>query len=297
MEPCGVCFPGPAAMSGQPTSRQSSRHHQPDCASLQAGPEGHHEVVPGGIIAELKCCLAGTAMPIQVVRDLPGRAHCTMCEDKWSWPRRFCSQCHVTRWALAAPSWSLWWCFPGTEPGWRYWAVWRPCSCQKCMQDLPSHGAMKTERPDATVHSIAAGVWQNHRWSRPGHFPRSWNCWNSPLNQVLCGVLMPAVVQDGIHVKVVRWHDLHRPPHRSRGWCSTWPPHKRSPWTSGPGGLRPTDGGSCSSWPGPWARGADDPGLPPASGGSEYRCSQTHSALTLFTIRGAMPMVLWCVEL
>ena len=162
------------------------------------------------------------------------------------------------------------------------------------MQDLPSQGAMKTEQPDAAVHSIAAGVWQNHCWSGPGHFPRSWNCWNSPLNQVLCGVPMPAVVQDGIHVKVVWWHDLldfqalegslgrftcsigH--PRRSRGWCSAWPPHQRSPWSSGPCGLRPTEGGSCSSWPGPWARGADDPGLPPASGGSEYRCSQTHSA-------------------
>ena len=204
-------FPWPSSnvsRSGQPRSRESSRHHQLACASLQTGPEGHHEVVPGGMIAELKCCLPGTVMPIQVVRDLPGRAHCTMCEDKWSWPRRFCSQCHVTRWVLAAPSWSLWWCFPGTVPGWRYWAVWRPWSCQKCMQDLPSQGAMKTEQPDAAVHSITAGVWQNHRWSRPGHFPRSWNCWNSPLNQVLCGVPMPAVVQDGIHVKVVRWHVL-----------------------------------------------------------------------------------------
>ena len=78
-------FPWPSSnfsRSGQPTSRESSRHHQPACASLQAGPEGHHEVVPGGMIAELKCCLPGTAMPIQVVRDLPSRAHCTMCEDK-----------------------------------------------------------------------------------------------------------------------------------------------------------------------------------------------------------------------
>ena len=74
-------FPWPSSnvsRSDQPTSRESSRHHQPTCASLQAG---HHEVVPGGIIAELKCCLAGTVMPIQVMRDLPGRAHCTMCED------------------------------------------------------------------------------------------------------------------------------------------------------------------------------------------------------------------------
>ena len=78
-------FPWPSSnvsRFGQPTSRESSRHHQPACGSLQAGPEGHHEVVPGGMIAELKCCLPGTAMPIQVVRDLPGRAHCTMCEDE-----------------------------------------------------------------------------------------------------------------------------------------------------------------------------------------------------------------------
>ena len=57
----------------RPAQKQGQRscHRHPARATLQARPEVHHVVVPGGMITELKCCLAAIAMPIQVVKNLP----------------------------------------------------------------------------------------------------------------------------------------------------------------------------------------------------------------------------------
>ena len=73
--PCGMCCPGPSAPSPDPASlkqRQCPRQHHPAHAVLQARPEGHQDVVPDGMIAELECHphLAAVAVPIQVVKDL-----------------------------------------------------------------------------------------------------------------------------------------------------------------------------------------------------------------------------------
>ena len=50
---------------------QCPRQRHPAHAVIQARPEGHHDVVPDGVIAELERHRAATAMPIQVVKDLP----------------------------------------------------------------------------------------------------------------------------------------------------------------------------------------------------------------------------------
>ena len=73
MGPCGVCYPSPAAASPHLASPVTGRAlgSSSTHASLQAEPEGHHDTVPGGIIAELKRRLTASTVPIQVMKNLP----------------------------------------------------------------------------------------------------------------------------------------------------------------------------------------------------------------------------------
>ena len=96
------------------------------------------------------------------------------------------------------------------------------------------------------IHGLLG--WDDDVAAKPDHvaFPGIEAVWVAgPLDQVLTSAPTLPSVQDGLHIKVVRWRHLlqlqpvkahlqHQPLHRLWGLCLALPPLKRSPLISGP---------------------------------------------------------------
>ena len=80
---------------------QCLHHSHPACGSFQARSEDQHNVVPTGMIAELKCHFAAMAILIEAVKDLPNvlvvsnSSWWTWCHaaSKRVWPISKCPCC------------------------------------------------------------------------------------------------------------------------------------------------------------------------------------------------------------